>query len=57
MLERATGMPVTEFMETRLWQPVGAEGDGSWSLDSEGHGVEKMFVGDNGRAIDFAKPG
>ncbi|MCP5028811.1 MAG: serine hydrolase, partial [Actinomycetia bacterium] len=57
VLERATGMPVTEFMETRLWQPMGAEGDGSWSLDSEGHGFEKMFVGVNGRAIDFAKLG
>jgi CubicO group peptidase (beta-lactamase class C family) len=35
ILERATGMSVSEFMETRLWQPMGSEGDGSWSLDSE----------------------
>lgn len=50
-------MMVSEFMETRLWQPMGAEFDGSWSLDSERHGFEKMFVGVNGRAIDFAKLG
>ena len=57
ILERATGMSVTEYMETRLWQPMGAEGNGSWSLDSEQAGFEKMFVGVNGRAIDLAKLG
>jgi CubicO group peptidase (beta-lactamase class C family) len=57
ILERATGMSVSEYMETRLWQPMGAEGDGSWSLDSEQSGFEKMFVGVNGRAIDLVKLG
>lgn len=57
VLERATDMSVAEYMETRLWQPMGAEAEGSWSLDSESHGFEKMFVGVNGRAIDFAKLG
>ena len=57
ILERATGMSVSEFMETRLWQPMGSEGDGSWSLDSEKSGFEKMFVGVNGRAIDMVKLG
>ncbi len=57
ILERTTGMPVTEYLETRLWQPMGAEGDGSWSLDSERSGFEKMNTGLNGRTIDFAKLG
>lgn len=57
ILERATGMTVSRYMETRLWQPMGAEGDGSWSLDSEESGFEKMFVGVNGRAIDLIKLG
>jgi CubicO group peptidase (beta-lactamase class C family) len=57
ILERATGMSVTDYTESRLWQPMGAEADGSWSLDSEQHGFEKMFVGVNARAIDFAKLG
>ena len=57
VLERAAGMTVSEYMETRLWQPMGAEGDGSWSLDSEQSGFEKMFVGVNGRAIDLMKLG
>lgn len=57
ILERATGMSVSEYTETRLWQPMGAEADGSWSLDSEQSGFEKMFVGVNGRAIDLVKLG
>jgi len=57
ILERATSMTVSEYMETRLWQPMGAEGNGSWSLDSEASGFEKMFVGVNGRAIDLVKLG
>ena len=57
ILERSSGMTVSEYTETRLWQPMGAEAQGSWSLDSEQHGFEKMFVGVNGRAIDLAKLG
>jgi CubicO group peptidase (beta-lactamase class C family) len=33
------------------------EADGSWSLDSEAGGFEKVESGINGRAIDFAKFG
>jgi CubicO group peptidase (beta-lactamase class C family) len=57
VLERATGMSVSEYLETRLWQPMGAEDDGSWDLDSERSGFERMSVGVNGRAIDIAKLG
>lgn len=57
VLERATGKPVAQYLEEKLWQPLGMEADGSWSLDSEGSGFEKMESGINGRAIDFAKFG
>ncbi len=57
VLERATGMTVTDYMQQKLWTPIGAEFDGSWSLDSEGSGFEKMEAGLNARAIDFAKLG
>ena len=57
VLERTTGMSLSAYMETRLWQPMGAEADGSWSLDSETSGYEKVFVGINAQAIDFAKLG
>ena len=57
VLERATGMSVSEYMETRLWQPMGAEFDASWSLDSDTSGFENLSAGFNARAIDLAKLG
>ena len=50
-------MPVTEYLQTRIWEPLGMEFGGSWSLDSEKSGFEKMESGVNARAIDFAKFG
>lgn len=55
ILERATGMPVADYLEQMIWQPIGMAFDGSWSLDARG--FEKMESGINGRAIDFAKFG
>jgi CubicO group peptidase (beta-lactamase class C family) len=56
-LERATGRPVAQYLAEKIWQPLGMEAPGSWSLDSEASGFEKMESGINGRAIDFAKFG
>jgi CubicO group peptidase (beta-lactamase class C family) len=57
VLERATGTSVSEFMATRLWQPLGAEADATWNLDSERSGFEKMESGLNARAVDYARFG
>jgi CubicO group peptidase (beta-lactamase class C family) len=57
ILERATGVDVTEYLQQKIWGPLGMEFDGSWSLDSEESGFEKMESGINARAIDFAKFG
>ena len=57
ILERATGMPVAEYLQERLWKPLGAEFPASWSLDSEASGFEKMESGINARAVDYARFG
>jgi CubicO group peptidase (beta-lactamase class C family) len=57
ILERTTRMTITDFMQVRLWNPLGMEYGGSWSLDSKESGFEKMESGVNARAIDFAKFG
>jgi len=57
ILERATGMKVANYLETRIWQLVGMEYDASWVIDSQVHEFEKMQGGFNGRAIDFVKFG
>jgi CubicO group peptidase (beta-lactamase class C family) len=57
VLERATGMSVAEYMSTRLWQPLGAERDATWSLDSQRSGFEKMESGLNATPVDYARFG
>jgi CubicO group peptidase (beta-lactamase class C family) len=57
VIERATGMSVSEYMSTRLWIPLGAEYDATWSLDSDASGFEKMESGLNATAVDFARFG
>jgi CubicO group peptidase (beta-lactamase class C family) len=44
ILERATGMPIARYLETRLWRRFGMESDGVWQalvpgqIDMGGHG-------------------
>ena len=57
VLERATGMSVSDYMATRLWQPLGAEADATWNLDSQGSGFEKLESGLNATPVDFARFG
>ena len=57
ILERVTGNSVSEYLQERIWKPLGMEFPASWSLDSQQNGMEKMESGLNARAIDFAKFG
>lgn len=57
VLERATGLPLAKYAETRLWQPMGAAFDASWSLDSARSGLPKAFCCLNARAVDYARLG
>lgn len=55
IIERATGSSVANYLQEKIWKPIGMEYPGSWSLDEAG--FEKMESGINARAIDFAKFG
>ena len=55
ILERATGTSATDYLQEKIWDPVGVQYPGSWSLDE--NGFEKMESGINARAVDFAKFG
>ena len=56
-LERATGRDLPSYLSEVLWQPLGAEADASWSIDSERHGFAKMESGFNARPLDYARLG
>jgi len=57
ILERTTGRPVAQYLEEKIWKPLGMEYPASWSIDSRRSGFEKMESGINARSIDFAKFG
>jgi CubicO group peptidase (beta-lactamase class C family) len=56
ILENATGMTATEFLEKQVWSKINTEADLLWSLDHE-DGMEKSFCCIYGTSRDFAKIG
>jgi CubicO group peptidase (beta-lactamase class C family) len=57
ILEKATGQSPAIYFRDKLWNDLGMEFEGSWSMDSEASAMTKMESGINLRAIDFAKFG
>jgi CubicO group peptidase (beta-lactamase class C family) len=57
VLERATGMSVSDYLSTKLWRPLGAGRDATWSLDSDRSGFEKLESGLNAAPVDYARFG
>ena len=58
ILERAlNNKNITQYMQEKIWSPLGMEYNGSWSLDRKKNGLEKTFCCLNASAIDFAKIG
>lgn len=57
ILERSTQKTVSQYLQEKLWKPIGMEFSATWSIDSKKQGFEKMESGINARAIDFARFG
>ncbi len=57
ILEKVAGLSPAAYFEESIWNHMGMEYAGSWSMDSEASGMTKMESGLNLRAIDFAKFG
>jgi CubicO group peptidase (beta-lactamase class C family) len=55
VLRGATGMSVSEYLSTRLWQPMGAEDDGSYLVDAAGQEAVYAFL--HARLRDFGRLG
>jgi CubicO group peptidase (beta-lactamase class C family) len=55
VLEAASGIPLTEFMQQRIWSRIGTEGPARWSTDKSG--LPKAFCCLNATALDFARFG
>ena len=56
ILEKATGVSVSEYMSQKVWQPIGAKNAALWSLDHK-DGREKAYCCFYSNARDFARIG
>ncbi len=57
VVERATGMDLGQYLEAKVWQPMGMEFPATWSLDDKRHRSAKGYSGLNTTARDLAKIG
>lgn len=57
VLEKATGMTVSDYLSQSFWKPLGMKNDALWQLDSEESGIEKAYCCIASNARDFARLG
>ena len=57
VVARATATHLARYLQDKLWQPMGAEFDASWSLDSAAGGQARAFCCLNARAVDYLRLG
>jgi CubicO group peptidase (beta-lactamase class C family) len=55
VLARAIGRPVAEYLEEKIWQPIGAEADATWLVDNSGQ--EASYCCFNAVLRDYARLG
>jgi len=55
VLARAVGRPVAEYLEEKIWQPMGAEADATWLVDNAGQ--EAVYGCLNAVLRDWARLG
>lgn len=56
MISRVEKKPLSAIVRERIWDPIGATDNASWTLD-HADGIEKGFMGLNASARDFLKLG
>jgi len=57
ILEKATGMKLSNYLSESFWKPLGMKNDALWQLDSEESGMEKAYCCIASNAKDFARFG
>ncbi|MDP9651497.1 serine hydrolase domain-containing protein [Paraburkholderia caledonica] len=55
VLTRSTGMSLSEYLQTRVWQPMGAEADARWIVDNTGQEIASCCF--NATLRDYARFG
>jgi CubicO group peptidase (beta-lactamase class C family) len=55
VVTQAVKMPLTEYLQSRIWRPMGAEADAAWTIDTRGQ--ETAFCCFNAVLRDWARLG
>ena len=55
VLKKATGKTITEYMQEKIWTPMGMEDDAQWIIDEDG--MEMVLGGLNATLRDYGKYG
>lgn len=55
VLRSATGRPLADYLSEKIWGPMGAEADASWTIDKGGY--EAAYFGVNATVRDYARLG
>jgi len=57
VIEKATGVKLSNYLSDSFWRPLGAENEAFWQIDSEEEGLEKAYCCVASNARDFARFG
>ena len=57
VVERAIGRNLSEYLQEKVWIPLGMENRATWDIDDKRHHSNRAHVGVNATAIDLAKIG
>jgi len=57
ILERATGVKTQQYMQEKLWEPIGMESNATWNIDSKKTRMVRAFCCINMVTRDYAKLG
>ena len=57
VIQEATGKKISNYLSEKFWQPMGAENDALWQIDSKSAEMEKAYCCLASTARDFARFG
>ena len=57
VIKKAVGQSLSSYFSEHFWQPMGAQEDALWQIDSEENGMEKAYCCFATNAKDFARMG
>ncbi len=57
IVEKATGKKIQNYIQEKLWEPLGMESNATWNIDSKKHRMVRAFCCINATTRDYAKLG